>query len=98
MLTEEEKKAAKTARFFESEWWGKGKYGWPAALVAQLRNATFVSLGRGKYWRPENEQSRRIVYSALREIEEWLGFDSTTEAYCDALPRLRKRIFERATY
>ena len=98
MLTEEEKTAAKSARYFSADHWGKGEYGWPAALVAQLRGAIFVSSGKGKCWGPKDGQSSIILYDALTEVEEWLGFDPTTERYCNALPRLRNRIFERATY
>ena len=97
MLTEKEKEAARSSRYFGGWRWGKyGNLG-PAGLVAQLRGVTFSTDDDGIMTADHvvGRDGAEIAVDALLDITSWLEYQSVS-TYFDDLLLLREKIFERA--
>jgi hypothetical protein len=98
MLTESEKFAVRTARYFGPHW-GTTNLGFtPEAIVAQLRGARFDEANGAYFNRIEDGigAEKDPLLSATADVADWLGLDpiEMTQAFLMHGPRL----FTRARY
>ncbi len=94
MLTSEEKREAKSAKYFGLEWGIPGKGYSPEAMVAVYRGAAVIE-ENGVYM-PDVFLDTQQLIKAMVDVSDWLGF-KTTDEYLDAQVKQKKDIFKRAT-
>jgi hypothetical protein len=83
-LTQEELKAALKSRYWSAVGYGNVEYGLcPVGIVAQMRGAVFIVVGRG-FVRQEGKKTDRIVCKALRDVAKAFGF-ANAQDYVAAL-------------
>ncbi len=98
MLTKEEKREAKRAKYFGIEWGVPGlvkDQGFsPEMWLAVYRGADFI-IKDGAYV-PETYLDAQRGHRAIEDISKWLGFKSIDD-YFATIVKEKKDIFKRAT-